>query len=101
MQPKYDVAISFLSADEPVATAFNNKLSEGLQVFFYPGNQETLAGTDGMVSMRTPFLEDSHVVVVLYRERWGKTPWTGVEESCNQGWLPKARLAKTILRDAR
>ena len=41
--------------------------------------------------MRKPFF-DSHVVVVLYREKWGKTPWTRVEktaikEACfKSGW---------------
>jgi hypothetical protein len=42
--------------------------------------------------MRIPFLDGSRVVVVLYREPWGKTPWTGVEETAikegclNHGW---------------
>jgi len=91
-QPKYDVAISFLSKDESIAGELNDKLSEGLEVFFYPRKQEVLAGTDGLESMRMPFLEDSRVVVVLYREPWGETPWTRVEqtaikEGClNHGW---------------
>jgi hypothetical protein len=83
-QPKYDVALSFLSADEPTASALYDRLSEGLEVFFFPRKQEELAGTDGLESMRTPFLEDSRIVVVLYREPWGKTPWTGVEQTAIQ-----------------
>src|ERR1041384_970246 len=79
--PQYDVAISFLSKDEAQATAIYEQLNQGLQVFFYPRNQEELAGTDGMESMRKPFLDESRVVVVLYREPWGKTPWTRVEET--------------------
>ena len=79
--PKYDVAISLLSRDEPVGAALHDRLSEGLEVFFYPRKQEDLAGTDGEESMRKPFLDDSRVVVVLYREGWGKTPWTGVEQT--------------------
>jgi hypothetical protein len=56
-------------------------LGEGLQVFFYPRRQEDLAGTNGLETMRTPFLaENSRVVVVLYRLPWGQTPWTAVEE---------------------
>jgi hypothetical protein len=78
---KYDVAISFLSADEPIAAALYDTLSDGLDVFFYPRRQEELAGTDGMESMRAPFYEESRVVVVLYREPWGKTPWTRIEET--------------------
>ena len=73
-EPNYDVAISFLSQDEQIGAAFRDRLSEGLKVFFYPRNQEQLAGTDGLETMRTPFLSDSRVVVVLYREPWGKTP---------------------------
>jgi hypothetical protein len=80
-EPQYDVAISFLSADEPIAAAVYSRLSDGLSVFFYPRTQEALAGTDGLETMRAPFLrENARVVVVFYRDRWVKTPWTGVEE---------------------
>lgn len=79
--PRYDVAISFLTQDEGTAAAIHQKLSEGLQVFFYPRKQEELVGTDGLESMRKPFFDESRVMVVLYRERWGKTPWTRVEET--------------------
>jgi hypothetical protein len=86
-EPKYDVAISFLTEDITLATALNDKLSIGLEVFFFPRKQEELAGTDGMESMREPFVSQSRINVVLYREKWGETPWTGVEaaaikESC-------------------
>jgi hypothetical protein len=33
--PKYDVAISFLAQDGQIAAALNQKLSEGLEVFFF------------------------------------------------------------------
>jgi len=76
-EPVYDVAISFLVADEKIASAIKTRLA-GLNVFFYPHNQEELIGTNGLESMRTPFLS-ARVNVVLYRERYGKTSWTGVE----------------------
>lgn len=79
--PQYDVAISFLSKDEAIATAIYRKLTEGLQVFFFPRSQEDLAGTDGLESMRKPFFDNSRLVVVLFQEPWGKTPWTRVEET--------------------
>src|SRR5258708_29242853 len=78
---KYDVAISFLSRDEPIAAALYERLSDGLRVFFYPRSQEVLAGTDGLDSMRRPFVDESRIVVVLYREPWGNTEWTRVEET--------------------
>jgi hypothetical protein len=73
----FDVAISFLVADERVASTIKSKLL-GLNVFFYPHNQEELVGSNGLESMRAPFLS-ARVNVVLYRERYGRTPWTGVE----------------------
>jgi hypothetical protein len=91
--PEYDVAISFLAKDERVAAAINDGLASGLKVFFFPRNQEELAGTDGLESMRTPFLTGSRVNVVLYRDGWGQTRWTRVEETAikdacfNRGWL--------------
>jgi hypothetical protein len=90
-EPKYDVAISFLAKDEVIAKELYGRLSEVLKVFYFPHNQEDLVGTNGLESMRLPFF-DSRVVVVLYREPWGKTPWTGVEETAiqerclKQGW---------------
>lgn len=77
VNPVVDVAISFLVADEKIASTINAKLA-GLNVFFYPHNQEELIGTNGLESMRAPFLS-ARVNVVLYRGRYGKTPWTGVE----------------------
>jgi hypothetical protein len=90
---KYDAAISFLARDEAIAAALHERLSDSLRVFFYPRNQEELAGTDGMESMREPFIR-SRMMVVLYREPWGETKWTRVEataikERCfNEGWDP-------------
>ena len=84
LKPKYDVAVSFLSADESIAAALYNRLSDGLEVFFYPRSHEALAGTNGLESMRIPFLSESCVVVVLYREPWGETPWTRVEQTAIQ-----------------
>jgi hypothetical protein len=78
---KYDVALSFLVQDISLATALRDKLSESLKVFFFSHNQEELAGTDGLESMRKPFLLESRLNVVLFREKWGRTPWTGVEDA--------------------
>ncbi|MGB6689028.1 MAG: hypothetical protein WBE76_14430 [Terracidiphilus sp.] len=76
---KYDVAISFLVQDISLAASLNEKLSDGLEVFFFPRRQEELAGTDGLESMREAFRHESRLNVVLYRPKWGNTPWTAVE----------------------
>jgi hypothetical protein len=83
--PKYDVAISFLSADLALATALADKLSDGLKLFFYPRSQEDLAGKNGLEAMRLSFLPaESRIVVVLYRDTWGETPWTRIESTAIQ-----------------
>jgi len=90
----YDVAISFLSGDEPLTLKLYEQLSESLSVFVYLKKQEQLAGTDGLESFRQAFLSQSRLVVVLYRDGWGKTPWTAVEEMAikdrmlERGWQP-------------
>jgi hypothetical protein len=76
---KWDVAISFLIQDVNIAQALYEKLSEGLKVFFSPRRQEEIAGGDGMEVFRQTFLDESRLNVVVYRERWGHTPWTAVE----------------------
>jgi hypothetical protein len=86
------VAISFLHRDEPLALQIQTKLSESMEVFFYSKRQEELAGTDGLESFREAFRTRSRLVLVLYSEGWGKTPWTRVEETAikdrclEQGW---------------
>lgn len=79
----FDVAISFLVADQRIASTIKSKLA-GLDVFFYPHNQEELIGTNGLESMQAPF-RSARVNVVLYRTRYGETPWTAVEQAAIQG----------------
>jgi hypothetical protein len=88
----FDVAISFLHRDEPLALQLQSKLIANLSVFVYSKEQENLAGTDGMESFRLAFRSQSRLSVVLYRKGWGETPWTRVEataiqEKClENGW---------------
>ena len=92
MDALYDVAISFLGRDELIAVEICNDLSETLRVFVYSKRQEELAGTDGLESFRKTFLLESRLIVVLYRDGWGKTRWTAIEELAikermfNGGW---------------
>lgn len=77
---KCDIAISFLQKDEPIALDLYERLSPNFNVFVYSKKQEYLAGTDGTETFRKAFREDSRLVVVLYRDGWGETPWTRIEE---------------------
>jgi len=88
----YDVAISFLHRDEPLALELESKLSANLKVFVYSKKQDQLAGTDGMESFRDVFRGQSRLNVVLFRSGWGETRFTRVElaaikDRCfNEGW---------------
>lgn len=83
---KYDVGLSFLSEDEVTARRLADKLQEkGWSVFFYPERQQDLAGPEGIENFRQAFREDARLSVVLFREDWGTTRWTGVEAEAIKG----------------
>ena len=77
---KYDVAFSFLADDEGLAAELEGRLRERLSTFLYSKQQERLAGTDGEIVFASVFGKESRTVVVLYREDWGTTPWTRIEQ---------------------
>jgi len=112
---KYDVAFSFLQEDEGLATQINDLLQDRYRTFLYSKAQEQLAGTDGVETFTAVFGGQARSVAVLFRERWGHTPWTRIEEiaiknrvlehgpdfvtfiMCAPGlkaprWLPKTRI---------
>lgn len=80
-QFEYDVAISFGYKDEPFANKLYELLKGRLKVFIYSKEQEKLAGTDGEATFNEVFGKHAKLVVVLYREAWGKTPFTRFEET--------------------
>ncbi|PKB16303.1 hypothetical protein [Flavobacterium sp. 5] len=112
---EFDVAISFLQQDENLAFQLNNLLKESVKTFLYSEQQKKLAGRDGEELFNRVFFKESRIVVVLYRDTWGNSPWTKIEETAirNRGfefgydfvtfipldkpvnppkWLPKNRL---------
>jgi hypothetical protein len=78
---EFDVAISFGLKDEGFANRIHNLLQGRLRVFIYSKQQEMLAGTDGEQRFNEVFGSASKLVVVLFREAWGKTPFTRFEET--------------------
>jgi hypothetical protein len=81
VQFKYEVAFSFLAQDEPLALELAGLLTERLSVFVYSKQQENLAGTDGEISFNRVFAQEARLVVVLYRQGWGESPWTRIEQT--------------------
>jgi len=98
---EYDVAFSFLSQDEPLATTLSELLQDRYRTFLYSKRQEVVGGTDGELSFGRVFEEQSRLVVVLYRKGWGESPWTRVEETAirNRGHEEGYDFAKFIPLD--
>ncbi len=114
IEPYYDIAASFLAADESVATELAQTIAGRMSAFVYSERQRELVGRDGMSEFTRLFERDSRLVVVLYRDGWGQTPWTRVEQTAIQergfrtgwdfltvvnldgasspDWLPKTRM---------
>jgi len=85
---KYDVAFSFVQQDEELAFALYKLLKDRLQCFIYSDQQKRLAGADGEKVFNSVFSKETRVVVVLYRNEWGNTKWTRIEETAirNRGY---------------
>jgi hypothetical protein len=89
---EYEVAFSFMADDEPLAVQIADQLRDRYQVFLYSERQKELAGRDGVERFSEVFREKARVCVVLFREGWGKTKWTRVEETAikdrafEKGW---------------
>src|SRR5688500_10384913 len=81
---RYDVAFSFRAPDLKLAEELEGLLA-GLQVFVYSRRKEELLGGDGMDRFASVFGQETRLAVILYRDGWGKTPWTGFEESHIKG----------------
>lgn len=79
MTYEYDVAISFLGKDHGIAVALRELIAPSLRVFEFSSRQEEIAGTDGLTTFRQVFGSFARLVVVLYRDGWGDSPWTRVE----------------------
>ena len=78
---KFDVAFSFVAEDEPIAEQLNHLLEGRLNTFLYSEKQKEISGTDGEELFHSVFGKESRMVVVLFRESWGKTQWTRVEQT--------------------
>lgn len=78
---KYDVAFSFVSEDEGFAEQLNSLIAPRLTTFLYSKNQNEVAGTDGEKTFNRVFGSESRIVVVVYRNSWGNTPWTRIEQT--------------------
>lgn len=80
----YDLAISFLAVDEPLALELSQTIASRMTSFVYSERQRELVGRDGMTEFSRVFERDSRIVAVLHRAGWGSTRWTRVEQTAIQ-----------------
>src|SRR4030042_1592863 len=78
---RYDVAFSFLNKDEEFACRINNLLRDRVETFFSPREEQVIVGADDRETYNEVLESQARIVVLLYREGWGKTPETRMEES--------------------
>lgn len=85
---KYDVAFSFLQQDEQRAVDIADRIRDRVNTFIYSEHQKEVACRDGLDTFTTVFKEEARIVVVLYREGWGRTGFTRVEkDAIKSRWL--------------
>lgn len=77
---EYDVAFSLLDQDETLAAEIDEQIKYELKTFLYTRKQKESLGKDGFKTLSETFEKDSRIVVVLFREGYGGTKWTKVEE---------------------
>ena len=82
---EFDLALSLLSRDEPLAFEIADLLSDRYKVFLYSQQQREMLGTDGELTCKAVFAEQTRFALVLYRPEWGSTPWTRMEEEAIRG----------------
>lgn len=76
---EYDIALSFLGADEETAKNLHDRLRPRFKVFFYAESQKELVGKDGERLFSDVFGKKARTVVVIFRAGWGDARWTMVE----------------------
>jgi len=77
---KYDIAFAFLKKDEHLANQINDLIHNKLNTFLYSKKQEGRALRNRDKVFFDVFANQSRVVVLIYRSKWGTTPWTEIEE---------------------
>jgi hypothetical protein len=93
---EYEVAFSFGKEDEVLATQVNDLIRDRISTFLYSEQQKEAGGNDGIEYYTKKFLDDSRTVVIFYREGWGTTTFTRIEESAIKQRMVKEGLDFTL-----
>ncbi|MBN1186890.1 MAG: hypothetical protein JXB49_31730 [Bacteroidales bacterium] len=78
---EFEVAFSFLDQDLLIAHEINDLVVDRFSTFIYSEREKELVGPEGDVKFSNVFAKEARIVVVLYRDGWGKSVWTRIEEN--------------------
>jgi hypothetical protein len=77
---KYDIAFTFLEKDEPLVNQINNLLKDKFKTFLNSKKQEYKDDLEREMLLLDVFKKQSRCVIIFYRNKWGTTPYTAIEE---------------------
>lgn len=77
---KHDIGFAFLEKDEPFANQINDLLKDKFKTFLYSKKQEYKDDLEREMLILDVFKKQSRCVVLFYRNKWGTTPYTAIEE---------------------
>jgi hypothetical protein len=84
---RWDVAISLIADDEGYASELKEEIERVVrgEVFLYSRYQEEIAEDGQLVELFTRVFREARTVLVLYREGWGHTDYTSLEQDAIRG----------------
>jgi|GEM_PF-5718854 len=77
---KYDIAFVFFEKDEHLVNQINNLLKNKLKTFLNSKKREYKDDLEREMLLLDVFKKQSRCVVIFYRNKWGTTPYTAIEE---------------------
>lgn len=77
---KYDIAFAFLEKDEPFVEQFNDLLKDRFKIFLKSKKLELKDYLEQEIFLLDAFKKQSRCVVLFFRNKWGATPYTLIEE---------------------
>jgi len=77
---KYDIAFAFLEKDEHLVIQINNLLKNKFKTFLNSKKQEYKDDLEREMLLLDVFKKQSRCVIIFYRNKWGTTPYTAIEE---------------------
>jgi hypothetical protein len=94
---KYDIAFAFLEKDEPFAEQINDLLKTRFKTFLNSKKQEFNDYLEQEIFLMDAFNKQSRCVVLFFRNKWGATPYTAIEEKAIRTRISKEGTDRLLI----